>query len=152
MNLREGDTIADVDIVSGSSNGSVGVNGDSTAITDTHEYILAISSRGFGKRLEKSSFRTQGRGGSGVVALKFKKSSSTSSSSSNTPNDRLTCLKSVKETDEILVITKNGIMVRQNVTAIPSQGRAATGVLIQKLDEGDEITRVSIVPEYEETD
>jgi DNA gyrase subunit A len=152
MNLREGDTIADVDIVSGSSNGSVGVNGDSTAITDTHEYILAISSRGFGTRLEKSSFRTQGRGGSGVVALKFKKSSSSSSSSSNTPNDRLTCLKSVKETDEILVITKNGIMVRQNVTAIPSQGRAATGVLIQKLDEGDEITRVSIVPEYEETD
>jgi DNA gyrase subunit A len=150
MNLREGDTIADVDILSASSDGTIPVNGDSTATAETtQEYILAISSRGFGKRLEKNSFRTQGRGGSGVVALKFKKASS---SSSNTPTDRLACLKSVKETDEILVITKNGIMVRQNVTAIPAQGRAATGVLIQKLDDGDEITSVSIVPEYEETD
>jgi DNA gyrase subunit A len=43
-------------------------------------------------------------------------------------------------------------MVRQQASSIPSQGRTATGVKIQKLDGGDRISSVSIVPRYEETE
>ena len=45
-------------------------------------------------------------------------------------------------------------MVRQKVSDIPSQGRAATGVMVQKVDvkSGDQISRVSIVPKYDERD
>ncbi len=127
MKLKEGDRLADVNVLDGRS-----------------KFVLAVSSLGFGKRMQVSEFRTQARGGQGVVALKFKKKSA--------DDDSMTCLQTVKETDEILVITEKGIMVRQKVSEIPSQGRAATGVTVQKLDDSDQITSVSIVPEYEETD
>lgn len=127
MKLKEGDKLADVNVLDGRS-----------------KYVLAVSRLGFGKRIQVSDFRAQARGGQGVVALKFKKKGAA--------HDSMTCLQTVKETDEILVITERGIMVRQKVSEIPSQGRAATGVAVQKLDDSDIITSVSIVPEYEETD
>ncbi len=66
----------------------------------------------------------------------------------------MSCLRIVREDDEILVITAKGIMVRQKVSDIHSQGRAATGVMIQKVDveNGDHISSVSLVPKYEEAD
>lgn len=139
MRLREGDKISDVNIVNGSGESKLDGQGNGEK-----EYVLAVSSRGFGKRVSTKDFRTQARGGVGVVALKFKKT--------NGEADQMTCLRAVKDSDEIMVITAKGIMVRQQVSVIPSQGRAATGVLIQKLDEGDHISSVSIVPEYEEID
>jgi DNA gyrase subunit A len=138
VNLREGDKIADVNVVPS----TLGKNA-----TAEEEYVLAVSSRGFGKRLSASDFRARARGGRGILALKFKKSSSSQSSSSQ---DTMACLRAVKESDEVMVITTKGIMVRQQVSVIPTQSRSATGVLIQKLDEGDHILSVSIVPEYEE--
>lgn len=139
MKLRDGDRISDVNVVNGTGTVPPDISGDAAK-----EFVLAISSRGFGKRIYTKEFRTQARGGVGVVALKFKKSSAES--------DQMTCLRSVKDTDEIMVITAKGIMVRQHVSVIPSQGRSATGVLIQKLDDGDHISSVSIVPEYAEND
>lgn len=113
----------------------------------THnEFLLAVTSHGFGKRVRTTEFRTQRRGGSGTIAIKFKKNRHSS--------DRMSCLRIVREDDEILVITAKGIMVRQKVSDIPSQGRAATGVMIQKVDveNGDHISSVSLVPKYEEAD
>jgi DNA gyrase subunit A len=78
------------------------------------------------------------------VAIKFK--------STAAGNDFVTCLRTVKEDDEVLVITAKGVIVRQQVKNISSQGRTATGVLVQKLDAGDHITSVSLVPKYDETD
>jgi DNA gyrase subunit A len=153
MKLREQDKISDVNVVIAGTNGSYG--GDEFPVQDndervadnlyssSKEYVLAVSSLGYGKRIPTQEFRTQARGGVGVVALKFKKSMVA---------DEMTCLRAVKETDEIMVVTAKGIMVRQQVSKIPSQGRTATGVLIQKLDDGDHISSVSIVPEYEESD
>ena len=80
----------------------------------------------------------------GVLAIKFKK---------KYEHDRVSCLRTVaSETDEILVITNGGIIVRQKVSEIGSQSRTATGVTIQKLDEGDSIASVSIVPRVESDD
>lgn len=143
MKLREGDRISDVNVVRGSqaTKSMIVDNAENAA----PEFVLAVSSRGFGKRLLTKDFRTQARGGVGVVALKFKKTAAGR-------DDSMTCLRAVRETDEIMVITTKGIMVRQQVSVIPSQGRAATGVLIQKLDEGDQISSVSVVPEYDEID
>lgn len=131
MRLKEGDAIADVNILSQSSD------------TDgaKKEFVLAVSSNGFGKRVATSEFLTKGRGGGGVVTMKFKKD-----------DDRMSCLLIVGEEDEILVITARGVMVRQKVNQVSSQGRAATGVLLQRLDKGDSISSVSIVPKYEESD
>lgn len=132
IKLREGDTIADVDILSGLVN-----------ITESEEFVLALSSQGFGKRMKTNEFRQQGRGGIGVIALKFKKAQ---------VEDSLSCLRTVNEDDEILVITGKGVMVRQRVSQIPVQSRSATGVTVQKIDQGDHITKVSIVPKYDESE
>ena len=77
--------------------------------------------------------------------MKFKKSSN---------EDIASCLRVVKEEDEVLLTTEKGIIVRQNVKDISSQGRAATGVRVQKIDEegGDGISSVSIVQKIHEND
>ena len=133
MKLKKDDIVADMNVLSGSNGAS------------KEEYVLAVTSSGFGKRVPTTEFRSQARGGVGVIALKFKKGQS---------DDRISCLRTVREDDEILLITAKGIMVRQKVSDISSQGRAATGVMVQKVDieSGDHISSVSIVPKYEETD
>jgi DNA gyrase subunit A len=129
MKLRNGDTIADMNVLSG----AVGET------TDKKEYVLCVTSQGYGKRICTDEFRTTGRGLVGVIAIKFKA----------TNEDKMSCFCIVKEEDEILVNTAKGVMVRQQVSKIPSQGRAATGVVVQKVDDGDHITSVS-VPKGEE--
>ena len=121
MKLREGDSLAGMNVLSGTQ----------------EEFVLLITENGYGKRVSTSEFTAKRRGGMGVIAMKFK---------SGLENERLRCLDAVHETDEILVITEKGIMVRQKVSQIPVQSRTATGVLIQRLDEGDHIKSVSIVP------
>jgi DNA gyrase subunit A len=136
MKLKDGDTVAGMNVL----DASIDEKSDKSA-----EYVLALTAHGYGKRVPTTEFRAQARGGSGVIAIKFKNSSK---------DDYMSCLRVVREDDEILVITAKGIMVRQRVGDIPSQGRAATGVMVQKVDVegGDHITSVSLVPKYEETD
>ena len=140
MKLRDGDRIADVNVLTTTT----APENATTTTTGCDEYVLAVSSQGYGKRIRTSEFRAQARSGVGVIALKFKASAA--------GNDHMICLREVKDTDEILVITAKGIMVRQIASEISSQSRTATGVLVQKLDAGDHISSVSIVPEYEESD
>lgn len=128
MKLKEGDAITDVNVLRSNA---------------TTEHVLAVTKEGFGKRVRTSNFRTQLRGGSGVIALKFKAAAT---------DDSLACLRAVKDDDEILLTTEKGIIVRVRIADIPSQARTATGVLIQRLDEGDKISSVSVVPDYEEVE
>lgn len=133
MKLREGDTIADMNIVQGD------VNGDGV---EKSEYVLCITANGFGKRVSTSEFRKTGRGLMGVIAIKFKKGKDL--------DDKLSCFCVVNEDDEILVNTSKGVMVRQQVKQIASQSRSATGVVVQKVDDGDQITSVSVVPKNDD--
>jgi DNA gyrase subunit A len=128
MKLKASDTLADVNILTGGQDS---------------EFVLAVTSCGYGKRIKTNEFKARGRGGVGVIAIKFKKS-----------DDSLSCLRIVNEDDEVLVITSKGVIVRQKAGAIPAQSRAATGVLVQKVDtkKGDYISSVSTIPTYEETD
>lgn len=128
MKLKDGDTIADMNVLHK-------VNGEID-----NGYVLCVTSQGYGKRVATSEFRTTKRGSVGVIAIKSKKGT----------QDHLSCFCIVNEKDEILLNTSKGVMVRQQVSQISSQGRLATGVVIQKVDEGDEITSVSVVPQYEE--
>jgi DNA gyrase subunit A len=139
MRLRDGDTVADMNVLNTRGSGSAQKSKNDA------EYVLAVTSQGYGKRVPTSEFRTTARGGLGVIAIKFK---------GNTDNDSVSCLRVVREDDEILLITSKGIMVRQQVKDISSQSRSATGVLVQKVDvdNGDYISSVSIVPKYEERD
>ena len=134
MNLRPGDSIADMNVL-----GSEESNKEKA---ESREFVLAVTAQGYGKRIPRSEFRIQRRGGKGVVAIKFKKNTT----------DEVGALVATHESDEILLITAKGIIVRQQLSQISVQSRSATGVLLQRLDDGDRITTVSLVPQYEETD
>ncbi len=116
MKLRESDTIIGCDIVP--------KNFDAD--------LLVVTSDGFGKRSKMSEFRTQNRGGIGLIATKFKSSAS-----------RLVALTVVEETDEIMVVTQNGIVSRIKAGDISRQGRPATGVKIQNLMDNDSVMTVN---------
>jgi DNA gyrase subunit A len=143
MKLKAGDEIADMNVLEGGT----GEDQISSSEKKDEEFILAVTSNGFGKRVATSEFKIQARGGIGKIAIKFKKKKRDSQD-----DDRVSCLLAAKEDDEVLVITAKGIMVRQKVSDIPIQSRTATGVMIQRLNEGDQISSVSIVPTYEERD
>ena len=128
MKLRDGDMVADMNVLRGSDKGN-------------EEFVLCVTSQGYGKRIPTSEFRVTARGLRGVIAIKFKKAME--------DQDRLSCFCTVKEGDEILLNTAKGVMVRQKVSKIPSQSRSATGVLVQKVDDFDQITSVSVVPEHQ---
>jgi len=140
MKLKTGDSVADLNVIKGGSTNENHSSGPGSTC------VLAVTRNGYGKRVRTDEFRPQARGGIGLIAMKFKQSSSS--------EDRLSCLRIVNEEDEVLITTSKGIIVRQKVGDIACQGRAATGVSVQKVDveSGDYICRVSIVPKYEESD
>ena len=116
MKLRTGDEIVGCDIVP----------------RDYDADLLVVTSDGFGKRTKLSEFRTQNRGGIGLIATKFKSSAS-----------RLVALTIVKESDDIMMVTANGVVTRLNAGSISRQGRPATGVRAQNLMENDTVVSVN---------
>ena len=103
--------------------------------------LLVVTSDGFGKRSKLSEFRPQNRGGIGLIATKFKSTSS-----------RLVAMTIVDENDEIMVVSANGIVTRIKASDISRQGRPATGVRIQNLVDGDCIVGVNKIVNPEEDD
>ena len=116
MKLRASDTIIGCDIIPRNFDAD----------------LLVVTSDGFGKRSKMSEFRAQNRGGIGLIATKFKSAAS-----------RLVALTVVEETDEIMVVTQNGIVSRIKASDISRQGRPATGVKIQNLMENDSVMAVN---------
>ena len=126
MKLRSGDMIIGCDIVPRNYDAD----------------LLVVTSDGFGKRSKLSEFRPQNRGGIGLIATKFKTSTS-----------RLVALTIVEEKNEIMVASANGIVTRIKASDVSRQGRPATGVRIQNLSDGDTVVAVNkLVDPDEEAD
>ncbi|MDD4526620.1 MAG: DNA gyrase subunit A [Candidatus Margulisbacteria bacterium] len=91
------------------------------------ESLLMIASTGTGKRTQVSNFRVQNRAGIGVIGIKLK------------VDDKLAGGLVVQPDDEVIIVSSKGTVSRQSVKLISSQGRAARGVKVQKLDGGDTV-------------
>ena len=130
MKLKSGDTIADMNVLGRGGN------------SDKKEFVLCMTEQGYGKRVKTDDFKVTSRGLIGVIAIKFKKNSN----NKEEYQDKVSCFCIVNEDDEILFITSKGVMVRQRVKEIPCQSRSATGVMVQKLNDSDKITSISLVP------
>ena len=101
--------------------------------------LLAVSERGLGKRSSVDDYRLQTRGGMGVLNYRV---------SEQTGN--VVAIKGVQPEDELMVITKNGVVNRQRVDEIRVIGRATQGVRVVTLDEGDTIQDIARVVSDEE--
>lgn len=101
--------------------------------------VLSVCENGYGKRTEFVEYRTQNRGGSGVITIK-----------TSERNGQVVGIKLVDESKDLMVITENGMAVRIRCEEIRSVGRNAQGVRLVKLADGDKIARIAPVVKEEE--
>jgi len=109
-------------------------------IDDDSEAILAVTRNGYGKRTPVSEYRRQGRGGQGVINIKTTKR-----------NGPVVSAFTVKEDDEIIIITAKGKIIRQQAGRIRQTiSRGAQGVKLMDLGDEDEVAAVTRVPQEED--
>ncbi len=95
------------------------------------QFVLAVSANGFGKRSSSYEYRVTGRGGSGIVAIGMGKK-----------NAAVIGAFPVEESDDLMLISDQGQTIRVAVGGISIQGRAAQGVTVFRLDEGERCVSV----------
>jgi DNA gyrase subunit A len=101
--------------------------------------LLVVAERGLGKRTDVEAYRFQHRGGSGVINLK-----------TSAKTGQVVAVKAVQEDEQLMIITRNGVVNRQRVAEISVIGRATQGVKLVNLDEGDTVVDVARVVTDEE--
>ncbi|GAB1468292.1 DNA gyrase subunit A [Candidatus Cloacimonadota bacterium] len=97
--------------------------------------LLAISENGFGKRSPISSYTATKRGSRGVITLKTTKR-----------NGHLAALMLVRDEDDLMIITQEGMIIRQKVADISQVSRNTQGVRLINLTADDVVRDISIVP------
>ena len=103
-------------------------------IPESNTTIFTLTEKGYGKRTPVDDYRTIGRGGMGVINLKVADK-----------NGHVVALKSVTLSDELMLISKRGIVIRTPINTISEIGRSTQGVRVMRLDEGDEAVACAIV-------
>jgi DNA gyrase subunit A len=100
--------------------------------------ILAISEMGYGKRTPVKDYRDQSRGGKGVKNM-----------ACSNKTGKVVSILCVNETSDLMIITKDGKIIRIESNEIRQAGRSTQGVRLVRMDEGDRIAAASVVPEAE---
>jgi len=94
--------------------------------------LLVISASGFGKRTPFKTYPLQHRGGGGVRTFKVV-----------SKTGRVVAARVVYSTDELMLVSANGIVIRTSVESIPTQGRGTQGVAVMRVEEGDSVASIS---------
>ena len=100
------------------------------------QFVLTVSERGFGKRSSSYDYRISGRGGKGIVAMIV-----------NERNGRLVASFAIEESDQIMLVTDGGKLIRCPVDDVRIAARSTQGVRIFKTDESEKVVSVERVPE-----
>jgi DNA gyrase subunit A len=111
------------------------------AIVDPKATLLVVGDNGVGKRTSFDDYRSQTRGGKGIITMK-----------TTDKTGAVAGAISVKEDDEIMLITNKGQMVRTKVKDIRESGRNTQGVYLVRLEKGDRLHGVARVVETDEKD
>ncbi len=100
------------------------------------QFVLTISEKGFGKRSSSYEYRTTGRGGKGIVAMAITEK-----------NGRLVASFSIEESDQIMLVTDGGQLIRCPVDGIRIAGRATQGVIVFSTADGEKVASVERLTE-----
>src|ERR671933_1258562 len=118
IDLRKGDYVVSVAAVS----------------ADDTEKMLSVSECGFGKQTPITTYRLQSRGGKGVINMK-----------TTEKTGKVVAVFPVEDESEIMIITKQGKLIRIEAGEIRKTGRSAQGVRLMKTDGGDKVTSASLL-------
>ncbi|NJD21800.1 MAG: DNA gyrase subunit A [Melioribacter sp.] len=101
--------------------------------------LMVVTEKGFGKRSEIEDYRLSRRGGKGVITVK-----------TSDRNGKLIAIKEVNDSDELVIITTGGMVIRQAVKDLRVMGRNTQGVRLIRLNDGDDIADIArVIPEEE---
>ncbi len=120
MDLEEGDYLVGVQVV------------------EKEGLILSISENGFGKRTPLEDYRLTSRGRKGVINMK-----------TTAKVGKVVDILSVKEDTDLMIITKDGKIIRIESAQIRQAGRSTQGVRLVRMDEGDKVAAASVIPDSE---
>ena len=124
ITLEEGDWVVGMDVVS------------------PQRDLLVVTKNGYGKRTPLSEYRITGRGGKGIRTIQVTER-----------NGPIAGVKVVREEDEIMMISQEGIMIRISVKDIPRLGRSTQGVRLMRLAEADYVVALAqVVGRSEDSD
>ena len=162
INLNSGDKLIEVKMTDGSSDLVLGTrNGFAMGRTATgvrgvrlgkgdkvvgllvikrNDTILVVTEKGYGKRSEVNDYRITHRGGKGVITVK-----------TTDKVGKMIALMEVIDSDELVIITTHGMVIRQSVKDIRVMGRNTQGVRVIRLKDNDTIADIAKVLPDEDT-
>ncbi|APW61798.1 DNA gyrase subunit A [Paludisphaera borealis] len=123
INLEEGDEVV----------GMVVANGGEDPAS-----LLTVCENGYGKRTMLTEYRSQNRGGKGLIDIK-----------TSDRNGRVVAVTKVTEADEVMITTTGGILIRTRVGDTRPIGRNTQGVRLIRLDDGHSVSSLAKLPEEE---
>ena len=103
------------------------------------QFVLTITENGYGKRSSSYEYRTTGRGGKGIVAMAV-----------TSRNGRLVASFPVEETDQIMLVTNGGQLIRCPIDGIRIAGRSTQGVIVFNTASGERVVSVERLSEESE--
>ncbi len=118
MDLEEGDYLVGMEVI------------------EEDGLILSVSENGYGKRTPLHSYRLTARGGKGVINMK-----------TSPKIGKVVDVLCVKEDSDLMIITKDGKIIRLEAGEIRQAGRSTQGVRLVRLEEGDHVAAASVLPE-----
>ena len=110
-----------------------------SAPDNTEQQVLTATQNGYGKRTPIEDYSRKGKGGQGIIAI-----------DTGERNGELVAATLVNESDDLMLITSGGVLIRTKVEQIRETGRAAQGVRLINLDEGETLVSLERIAEPEE--
>lgn len=107
-------------------------------VTETGK-VLVVSENGYGKRTPLSEYRQQTRGGKGIITYNL-----------NSKTGNLIGAKVVEDTDDLMIINDQGVMIRIKVDEISVMGRITSGVKVMKVDDETQLVSMAKIKESDE--
>src|SRR6202166_4880289 len=101
--------------------------------------VLSISDNGYGKRTQLTDYRLTNRGVKGVINMKTTKKTG-----------KVVAILAVKEDSELMIVTRDGKMIRIDSGEIRQAGRSTQGVRLVRMEENDQVAAACLIPESEE--
>ncbi len=140
---QTGETEADAPIIEPDENGEVEGNGEAELTPERYaelggreQFILTVSSRGYGKRTSSYEYRISGRGGKGIAAMVV-----------NDRNGILVASFPIEASDQIMLVSDGGQVIRTPVDDVRIASRNTQGVRIFKTDVEEKVVSVERIPD-----
>ena len=107
-------------------------------LSAAEQFVLTLSERGYGKRSSSYEYRTTGRGGKGIVAMSL-----------TTKTGKIVGSFPVEESDQVMLVTDAGKLIRTTVAGIRIAGRSTQGVIVLNTHEDERVVSVERLSEEE---